>query len=304
MTAYRPALAAVRGLAASSVAGSHVLDMAYRTTVFAWMGWLGVTVFLALSAYLLVPMLRDGMPLRAYFRRRIVRVWPLYWATCGAAFLLFDPSWMRLALNLAFVAIYVPSGQFPTHLAWSPTLLIWTIQVEEAAYLAFPLVAKLTLAGVGALGRGLVGASLAYYLLGQFGPWGSAFVFDGGYTLPFAWLAAYGAGLVALTTRDDKAWVWFGVPFAAFAAIPTMTYEVGILAAAPLAVAALRYPPTFLGWRPLVALGEVSYGLYMTHVFLLDAFRVLGAALMLPTATAVEAAQRGRTILRRLGGRA
>lgn len=297
---FDPRLSSVRGLAAGSVAASHGADMSLHTTAFAFLGWVGVAAFLALSIRLLVPKLDEAPALGPYFRRRALRIWPLYWATCLAAFIVFDRDLTRLVLNAAFVAIYVPGAQFPTGLAWAPAFVLWTLQVEEAAYLTFPLVAHLGNVGRRRLGFGLVGVSVAYAIAVEWGPWGHAYVVTGGYGLPLAWLGCYGVGLLALGSPPGAPWTTPGLALAAVAALPAMPFEFGILLALPLVYGVLRSPPAWLDRMTLVAIGEVSYALYLLHVVVFALLGPLGLAAAVPVAGSVEFATRGRSIAARV----
>jgi len=128
-------------------AGSYCLDF----TPFFSGGWSGVDIFYVLSAFLLtLPFARaaveDGAKpgLWRYFRRRILRIFPAYYAQ------------LAILLCLAWIEIY---GEFPDmdnlflHLFMAHNLsfqynqainmIWWTLPVEFSFYLVLPLLAVL-----------------------------------------------------------------------------------------------------------------------------------------------------------------
>lgn len=286
---YDPRLSGLRGLAALGVVADHAGLLSGIPT--ALLGDLGIGVFLMLSVVLLVRGLDSNSNLKRYFRRRITRIWPLYFGTCAVVFLLFDRNPTHLAVNLAFGGIWVPSQQF-TFTSWAPHFVLWTLQIEEVAYLVFPLVAKLGVVGRNRLGLLLVG-------LGGGCAGASIPVWSGGYACGLAaWTIPYGIGLLILGGGLSR-----GIPFAS-ALLPgavVMGPPVGTVMALLPAANILIRPPSLLGSRPAAAVGEISYGLYLTHAILLAVLGLaLGIALCLPVAFLCEASVRPRTLFDRL----
>ncbi|MDE1879490.1 MAG: acyltransferase [Euryarchaeota archaeon] len=312
---YRPQLTGLRGVASSWVAGYHayasvggpVLVAAGAGLGFQIGGWIGVEMFFILSIVLLLRSLDSNPDLKHYFKRRIVRIWPMYFATCGATFLLVDPSWIHLALNMAFVGIYIPGGQFVTGAGWSPHYILWTLQIEEAAYLFFPLIHRLGKAIQTRLAWALIAASVAYIVLGH--EWGhiqpgpQPWVFVDSYSLPFLWLSAYGTGLLVYTgefptllrSRGATGLLALGPMF-----LPSVPWLLWTLVLLPFMGAMVLNPPKFLGKLALVVVGEFSYGLYLVHalgILLLGA--ILGLVVGFVAAVGMESAVRYREIARR-----
>jgi peptidoglycan/LPS O-acetylase OafA/YrhL len=106
----------------------------------------GVAIFFVISAFLLYrPYVnahlggRPALPLRAYWWRRVLRIFPAYWVALTAAILLFRQTALHgfwdYARHYLLVQIYVPkyglAGIVPT----------WTLAVELSFYAALPVYA-------------------------------------------------------------------------------------------------------------------------------------------------------------------
>ena len=294
---FSPERSALRGVGASAVVASHAAQLAAVSFgalaipigLLGNLGWMGVSLFLSLSIFLLLGSLDANPDLRHYFARRIKRIWPLYFAMCGVLFLLFDHDLGDLTWNVSFLAVFDPAHAFHNSAAgaWPTTYVVWTLQVEEWAYLCFPLIALLGHRARLAVGFGLV-ATLG---VGAFVPLN--------YFTPWPWLCCYGFGLLAYESRGSlERWGWWlllGVPVG-FA----VGWPLGLLAIGPVAAWAVAHPPGWLKRRALVAVGESSYGLYLTHLLVLDYLGLPGLAVAYPLAFGSEALQRGREMVRRV----
>ena len=165
---YFPGLNGLRFFAAMAVAASHVelmkqyhgLPNAYDKPAIYELGRLGVTLFFVLSGYLITYLLlvekqRTGtIDVRRFYVRRVLRIWPLYFALVLAAFLILPrieafavPKYTE-ALGGHFAAT------FPLFLLFLPQLALsiyepvpfaepaWSIGVEEQFYLLWPLLLR------------------------------------------------------------------------------------------------------------------------------------------------------------------
>ena len=116
-------------------------------------GQFGVQVFFVLSAYLITNLLlrekeRTGaLDTRSFYIRRILRIWPLYYAFLAAASLL--PSILHYQrMPLVYLAGYsLLIGNWVQGFArYSPASLmarpLWTVSIEEQFYLMWPLVVR------------------------------------------------------------------------------------------------------------------------------------------------------------------
>jgi peptidoglycan/LPS O-acetylase OafA/YrhL len=161
---YRPELDALRLLAFLMVWFSHSLPTAAEggargiaPTPLWWLaavkdaGNFGVCVFFFLSAYLITELLRrerlatGTIHLRAFYLRRILRIWPLYLGVLAAYALLglrfhgfrIEPGRLLASLLLAgnwYIAFH------PAIL--SPMRALWSLSVEEQFYLGWPVLAR------------------------------------------------------------------------------------------------------------------------------------------------------------------
>jgi len=263
-------------------------------------GAFGVDLFFALSAYLITILLireeeiRGHIDVKAFYVRRILRIWPLYFFFIAVAVLvsLWDRSqhlgWNYIVgyLLLAGNWVYVWKG-----LPYSIANPLWSVSIEEQFYLVWPLALRrmsrrqLVLAVIGLLllanaaRAGLVlfhvlGAVVQYntfarldaialgilvaYVLGSTVP---ALSFLGRATLAFfslsLWCAvAAAANLNAQTEVAPILGTLIGRPLVAIAAAGLLVAVIG----APGAGAKLLTNP----W--LTYLGRISYGLYVYHM--------------------------------------
>lgn len=303
---FDPRLSGLRGLAASGVVVEHVANMEGWQIGNAYWGMTGIEAFLALSMFLLLRTLDQDSSPRRYFRRRILRIWPAYFATCFAVFFLFDHNPAHLAGNLTFVALWVPSLQF-SFLPWAAHFVLWTLQLEEMVYITIPLIHRLTRPRQELLAVGLFSASAAYGALTVLSfsllPGAASWTVNA-YGLPPIWLAAYGAGILGYTGRigwlqgqSRSAYLPTALLVPLFIVCPWPFY---ILATSPLVAALIVAPPAWLARLPLLFVGESSYAMYLTHALWLGELGLLGTPFILPAAFLVELASRPRALLARL----
>jgi peptidoglycan/LPS O-acetylase OafA/YrhL len=148
---YVPELNAIRAVAVCVVAIGHtfparlspLLAHAFEAS------WAFIDAFFVLSGFLIAGILLDtkGKPgaLSTYFRRRALRILPMYYVVLGlmllASLILSDrmpgwgsPLWFLVYLGNIPTAV---SGQMPPGLHYSYTPL-WSLQIEEQFYLIFP----------------------------------------------------------------------------------------------------------------------------------------------------------------------
>ena len=292
---HRPGLDGLRGLAVAAVVAYHL--------GYGWArgGFLGVSLFFTLSGYLVTSVLladhasAGRVQLGRFWARRARRILPaslllLAGVSLAAGFVHAGPGLagdVRAALgqvaNWRFVLehrSYVDRFAAP-----SPLRHLWSLAIEEQVYLVLPLVAWLMLrrsrrAFAGALGI-LCAASVVAQLALRHAPFDR--VYQGTDTRAAellvgalaaciaspARLAAGRGGRVArlgaiaacaslavlwTTTRVDDAWLRAG-GFGAVALVHVAVVLVG----------AGRLGTRLFGFRPLAALGRISYGVYLYH---------------------------------------
>jgi len=279
--------------------GSRALDWVYGLT--AW-GWLGVNLFFVISGFLITGILADTSGRENFYERfyirRALRILPAYLAVLGLAWSTGFVTGNYVAICLLFLA-NMP-GLFLRHgyLFYGP---LWSLAVEEQFYLAWPWLYR-------RMGRrGILGLSVA--LLGIC-PVLRALAFLGllhtGDPLSKTWMVAdnlaMGAVLAVLvrspgvTVRRVAAVGWMSAVAGAsglailfvrhrMAAGDVLRNSVGmscfLLLCGGAVVAAVcvfreRRLPRWMG--VFVFFGDISYGLYLIHLLLLQLYdREFGA---------------------------
>lgn len=294
-----PEFDGLRGVAAITIVMFHLRYMlAYPLLGTA------VDLFFVLSGYLITTILLDGEAaatgpfLRAFYARRALRIWPIYYLTL-AVFLVVNPrlpwpnptaGWAYYATYMQYVQAYwsAPFPAFCRHFSHT-----WTLAIEEQFYLFWPLLVRwsgrrrlwvlivpLLLTPIVLRSRGMFGHLLLTRCDGL--AWGavlSLVLRDGdrvrrhraAYRLGFA--AVIGAALSFAAWRRPflialmpwaPSWPWLGI--AESLSIARMAaFHFGVVGL----VACLEGSPwvRVLRRRPLVFLGKTSYGLYLYHPF-------------------------------------
>lgn len=134
------------GNSISSAGSSYWADK--NINAFAFFGAEGVTIFFCLSGYLLSRLLikelsdRGTLSVRSFYLRRILRIWPLYYAFIGLCLLLssqlgnqaIEASELPTLLTFTYnwQQIYVQDSR-------GMAAILWSISVEEQIYLILPL---------------------------------------------------------------------------------------------------------------------------------------------------------------------
>ncbi len=267
-------------------------------------GFLAVDLFFVISGFLITSLLlaehgRNGqISLREFWARRLRRLLPavlvLLVALCVWVAAWADPvarenfrgdavSALTYLSNWRFISEGV--SYFDQFSAPSPIRHLWSLAIEEQFYLLWPILAAGLLtwrrAGRKALCTlALVGAAASALAMAiRFDPYSPSRVYFGTDTHAFGLLLGAAAAFLPTKVRE---FVWLRrLALVATAGLALMmvflhdtaafTYQGGILLASIMAVPVVLATTNDAGtlrafaWRPLVAVGSVSYGLYLWH---------------------------------------
>lgn len=168
---YLPQLDGLRFLAFAAVFYRHLGE------TFVWRGnswwqatldagaW-GVDLFFVLSGFLITSLLTrekeqtTTVHIPAFWLRRILRIWPLYFLFVGIVSAIERPPAAYVLSLLFFVWNWtVLASRLASHTVSS---ILWSLQIEEQFYFCWPLaVRRLSRRGLAWLSAGLIGVALA-----------------------------------------------------------------------------------------------------------------------------------------------
>ncbi len=297
-----PQLDAVRGVAILIVM-AHNISLKYpvwHSQVWTKDGWMGVDLFFALSGFLITGILLETKGAGKYFEnfyvRRILRIWPLYYALLFFMFVA-----MRFLSRTEYAKVLEtasPWWAFPLFLqnfllpsvinAAGPLAVSWSLAIEEQFYLVWaPVVRFFSVKNLWrlAIAELCLSPFLRYYL---------AMRHVDLYTNVFCRLDALMAGaiLVLLVRGEEfvperwltRAWILFvaggGLAFATEAMHARwIVFTFTALASAGFIFVAMYSPQRWLqavmANRFLRYSGIISYGLYLLHKIPFGAVQVL-----------------------------
>jgi len=333
---HLPSLDGLRGTAVLLVLGFHFAHLegapggAERVLIGATgFGWSGVDLFFVLSGFLITGILLDakGSPgyFRAFYLRRMLRIFPLYYAYLAVLFLVVPHILPASSLDVkpgsqGWLWSYLGNVLFARERGFGASPYaghFWSLAVEEQFYLAWPLLVwLLTPRRLAAVSLALVGGAFALRLGIHRTSWNAT----AAYVLTPCRADALAVGaLVAVAVREEAGlarlrrlapwvlaacaaavaaiWLARGAFFGGDPAVQTWGFTplaVGYGAVLVLALSSPRGSPLArglsAGW--LREAGRYSYGLYVLHY---PAFLALEAAGLGPAALA-------RALGSRLGG--
>jgi peptidoglycan/LPS O-acetylase OafA/YrhL len=257
-------------------------------------GAFGVDLFFTLSAYLITELLLrekellGTLDVKAFYVRRMLRIWPLYFLFLAVAVAMqyFIPGqqlgWRAtLAFSLLSGNWWIVFRGFPSSVVFP----LWSVSIEEQFYLLWPVAARrIKASGMATVAIAmLIVASLSRFYLVQHGSTESQI-----WCNTFARLDPIAVGILAAVvlrgsaTRSSLmgrvALLLSGATLLITAAVicsvkadPLTTtrvlvgYPSAALGALAILLATLS-PQAALGKSALVYLGKISYGLYVFHV--------------------------------------
>jgi peptidoglycan/LPS O-acetylase OafA/YrhL len=267
-------------------------------------GWVGVQLFFVLSGFLITTLLlreenRFGrIDLVAFWLRRILRIWPLYYLTVSIAFGLMpwvDGEWTSTA-GRATIIRHLPA--FLAFLGnWSMILrgpvindaqsILWSVCVEEQFYVIAPLLLVLVprewrfgvvgvLMASAVIVRGLLARAHAHDFLIQYNTVTQVDTLLSGVLLALI-LARFPPGASADVAARRLQWPLYMVLVWLFTrsnlahgdawrrTVDFVAIWAGALGLVAVAVMHRGWLRVGLAYPPLVWLGKISYGLYMYH---------------------------------------
>jgi peptidoglycan/LPS O-acetylase OafA/YrhL len=304
--AYRPDIDGLRAIAVLGVLLFHAFPS------FLPGGFVGVDVFFVISGYLITALIlqdfgRGGFTIRDFYARRIRRVFPGLLAMLAVVWLLgmalLMPGELRLLgqsmVHSAYFSnnflLYSQAGYFDTDAELKPLLHLWSLAVEEQFYIVWPwllwLAIRLRPHGKW-LSLGLASLSLiACLLVTPRDPVATFFLphYRGWELLAGALLALHGQRLRQMLAGHAPVGLGWLSPLGilliigAYVGINGAQPFPGWRAMIPVAGAALVilsqpgawFSGRYLAARPLVAVGLISYPLYLWHWPLFSFARIL-----------------------------
>lgn len=284
---HQPRLDSIRALAVLAVLGFHATSILPG-------GWLGVDVFFVLSGYLITSILmaereRTGrIDLRRFYIRRALRLGPALVLTvvlCVPILAMFPGAetsfepWQIIVGVLAYVGNWM---QLLHPVSLGPLTHTWSLAIEEQFYLVWPLLLIAGLAAFRSRRKLATMTACAVLVLALLRAGLSGF-----HELAGLWFAttsradalligAIVAFLAPTLARRTASWIFCGSgallavaclmhgEFSSFMMLGGLTV-IAILASAFLASSAFTPLGRFLEWKPLRAIGQVSYGIYLYH---------------------------------------
>lgn len=293
----------LRGLAASLVvfnhlramevkylAGSHLLSSFH-------MGGSGVDLFFVISGFIIALVSRDLFGSRQtaayFFKKRLIRVVPPYWFFTTLVLLayLYNPAWVNSSAqappNILASYLFIPTGTYFL------LLVGWTLSFEMYFYLAWSL---LMLGKRAAAIKILSAFFLGSVVLGLVHRFESPILHM--MTEPLILEFVLGVLICQLYfTVKIKNSLWPGFVLALGAVLLGSNhfleygahrfFEYGLPAAMVFFGVVFLEKNHDIRWpRPLVALGDASYSLYLSHVLIISAlgrlYRALGLTSVMP----------------------
>jgi peptidoglycan/LPS O-acetylase OafA/YrhL len=295
-TLYRPELDGLRFVAFLLVFICHT-QVLTEAPQFLFGGAYGVDLFFLLSAYLITELFRrevartGGIDIGAFYWRRILRIWPLYFSfviamTCISLVSRSPSLQMTHVTVLSLIFFWFNWYMAANPLFFAPVNPLWSVSIEEQFYAVIPWAMRwLSLRGL-AIAAGMV---IVVAVVSR--------------TIMMLWFGVNSSLWFATFTRGDPIATGILLAIVLRGRVPSMplfvrgllaSFGIGCMVVAnsvfggvnpvtvldgslsfPLAdIGALALLLSFMGasvtFAPLLYLGRISYGLYVFHLFVLQ----------------------------------
>jgi peptidoglycan/LPS O-acetylase OafA/YrhL len=286
---YRPALDGLRAVAVALVVASHL------AIPYAGGGVIGVDIFFVLSGFLITSLLleersRSGhVDFVAFYRRRALRLFPalvlLLPVVVGAAML--SPTIDRETATLTregvpWVVFYAANWARATGVQLGLFGHTWSLAIEEQFYLTWPILLVVLVGKDRRYGRAILVSLAAVILVAAHRAveWSAGAGIDrvanGTDMRADSLLIGCAVALAmhrGLSLRPPLVLIALAVGFLGFVVVtqsgPSPFMYLGgltlVALAAGVVILALLETPGPLGSRPFVAIGKISYGIYLWH---------------------------------------
>jgi peptidoglycan/LPS O-acetylase OafA/YrhL len=262
---YQPELDGLRGIGVLLVLVGHTYLLGFDKA-----GREGVTLFFALSGYLITRLLLEEraaagrISLRAFYERRVRRLLPAMIAVVVVTGGLMAAlgQWSTYPAQATATLLYVGNLAYAGGFDLGYLSHTWSLAVEEQFYLVWPALVILV-----ASRRGLISIAIAGILLANV----MRLITDPTPTVGFRTDLRIDAVLVgcllALVPMRVPRWAGAGaLLFVLGAAVWHPPFELTLVSASSAIAVIGASGIRVLAWRPLVRVGELSYGLYLWHM--------------------------------------
>jgi len=306
---YFSQLNGLRALAVVAVVATHTVDTDHHP----WLVWAeeGVTLFFVISGFLITGILLDardeaaaarvgrGSVLRAFYARRFLRIFPVYYATIVAAAVI---GFNGVRAAFLWHATYLSNWYIAFDRNWNVATHAWSLAVEEQFYLLWPLVLL-------SVPRRFIPRVIAVAV--AIGPTTRVVLLAGSHMWHPGIAILTPSCLDPLALGAGLAWAWRSergptrfvrscLVAAALLFVVDRAVAWGPGSEIAIAVTRLWIPLAFVGlvhavstgsdravarpltWRPVVHVGLVSYGMYLFHPFIEALLHRLAARLDVP----------------------
>jgi peptidoglycan/LPS O-acetylase OafA/YrhL len=293
---YRPALDGIRGIAILMVVLYHAR---IASAELHWYGSNGVSIFFTLSGFLITRLLVEerlelgGISLRGFYARRALRLLPAFGVMVALTAMVGLASVSEALRASSYLGNWWLAADQPLG-ALNQT---WSLSIEEQFYLVWPLLLVVPLTvGPRIIAIALLGLTLGYRLLGPQAT-EAEYAFATHMQIPMVLIGVCLALVWGPDMRPPRWSVWLGVALIVLASLLPpgepgrhIASPVASLGAVFLILAALGQgrAARALAAAPLVALGLLSYSLYLWH------YPVMFALGVVPHASATDP---GRSLL-------